>query len=60
MKQGLAEAYYRKEHTDRRAVLASDSADLLIDALLAGPDFENMAEVHSLERPLLASRFPDS
>ena len=59
MKQGRAEAYYRKEHADGRVVLTSDDADLLVDALLAGSDSENMAELHSLDRPPLASGFPD-
>ncbi|MFI1729910.1 Imm1 family immunity protein [Streptomyces acidicola] len=58
MIQGRAEVYYRKEHADGRAVLTSDDADSLIDALLAGSDSENMAELHSLDRPLRASGFP--
>lgn len=57
--QRRAEAYYRKEHADQRAILTSNDADSLIDSLLAGPDSENMAELHSLDRPLLASGFPD-
>lgn len=59
MKQGRAEAYYRTEHADGRVVLTSDEVDSFIDALLAGSDSENMAELHSLDRPLLPSGFPD-
>lgn len=59
MKQGRAEAYYRAEHADERIVLTPDDVDSFIDALLAGADSENMAELHSLDRPLLASGFPD-
>ncbi|WP_217210413.1 Imm1 family immunity protein [Streptomyces sp. AC550_RSS872] len=59
MKQGRAEAYYRAEHAEERIVLTPDDVDSFIDALLAGTDSENMAELHSLDRPLLASGFPD-
>ncbi|MCN9244919.1 Imm1 family immunity protein [Streptomyces sp. RY43-2] len=57
--KGRAEAYYRKEHADGRVIVTPDDADALVDALLAGRDSENMAELHSLERPTLPSGFPD-
>ncbi|MFF6982304.1 Imm1 family immunity protein [Streptomyces sp. NPDC008343] len=59
MKQGRAEAYYRTEHADGRPILTSGDVDSFIDDLLGGSDSENMAELHSLDRPLLASGFPD-
>ncbi|GAA1287780.1 hypothetical protein Psi02_70310 [Planotetraspora silvatica] len=55
-----AEAYYRKEHAEKRPVLSTpEEVDTLIDSLLAGPAFHNMAELHSLDRALLPSGFPD-
>ncbi|MEU1369095.1 Imm1 family immunity protein [Streptomyces sp. NPDC005803] len=53
------EAYYRQEHAAERVKLTVDDVDSLIDTLLCGSDAENMAELHSLGRPLLASGFPD-
>jgi hypothetical protein len=38
---------------------AAEDVDGLIDALLAGPPYHNMAQLHSLERPLLPSGYPD-
>ncbi|MET8824951.1 Imm1 family immunity protein [Streptomyces sp. NPDC004610] len=40
-------------------IIAPNEVDSLIDALLSGPESENMAEVHSMDRSLLASGFPD-
>ncbi|MGW2525357.1 Imm1 family immunity protein [Streptomyces sp. NPDC001617] len=55
-----AEAYYRKEHAGNRPKLSSErDVDALIDALLEGSPFHNMAELHSLERSPLPSGFPD-
>ncbi|MFB6772794.1 Imm1 family immunity protein [Streptomyces sp. NPDC056337] len=59
MKQGRAEAYYREEHAQDRAVITVEDVDNFVDSLLNGPDSENLAELHSIDRPLLASGFPD-
>ncbi|MFI9387759.1 Imm1 family immunity protein [Kutzneria sp. NPDC052558] len=53
-------AYYRKENIDVRPMLTTpEDVDQLIDTLLADPDGCSMAELHSLDRPLLPSGFPD-
>lgn len=60
MTQHRAEAYYRREHADDRPKLHSEEdVDALIEDLLTGPAYHNMAELHSLDRPLLPSGFPD-
>ncbi|GAA2697468.1 Imm1 family immunity protein [Actinoplanes palleronii] len=49
-----AEARYRTEHAERPILLeTAESIDLLVDALLNGPDDHNLAQLHSLNRPLL-------
>ncbi|MGW2180839.1 Imm1 family immunity protein [Streptomyces sp. NPDC001732] len=54
------QAYYREEHADEPSVVrTSEDADVLIDALATGPEFENLAVLHSSERELLPSGFPD-
>ncbi|MET9987663.1 Imm1 family immunity protein [Streptomyces rochei] len=59
MRNRYAEAFYREEHLSGREVVGIDDVDNVIDALLAGSDSENMAELHSLQRPNLVSGFPD-
>ena len=60
MTRRRVEAYYREEHAAGRAVLRTpEDVDALIDALLAGPATHNAAELHSLDRSLLPSGFPD-
>jgi hypothetical protein len=55
-----AEVYYKREHGERRPVLKTiDDVDNMIDALLAGAEYQNLAELHSLDRELLPSGFPD-
>ncbi|MET8983748.1 Imm1 family immunity protein [Streptomyces sp. NPDC004539] len=54
------DAYYRKEHAQEPVIVASEEAvDVLIDELMSGPVDHNLAQVHSLDRPLLPSGFPD-
>ncbi|MFD5563541.1 Imm1 family immunity protein [Kitasatospora griseola] len=54
------DAYYRKEHGREPVVIASPEAvDKLIDDLMSGPADHNLAQLHSLDRALLASGFPD-
>ncbi|MER7441505.1 Imm1 family immunity protein [Micromonospora avicenniae] len=58
--QFRVEAYYRPQHGDQRELLTTpEDVDLLIDALLAGPTHQNLAELHSLERSPLPSGTPD-
>ncbi|MEU5977151.1 Imm1 family immunity protein [Streptomyces sp. NPDC047315] len=55
-----AEARYRLEHGEEPLLLgADDDVDALISALLMGPAHENLAQVHSLDRQLMPSGFPD-
>lgn len=54
------DAYYRKEHADDVRILASsEDIDQLIDDLMSGPANHNLAQLHSLDRPLLPSGYPD-
>lgn len=54
------DAYYREQHADEPSVVrTSEDVDALIDALATGPEFENLAVLHSSERELLPSGFPD-
>lgn len=58
--QSGVEAYFRKEHGDRRVLLETpEDVDAMIDSLLGGSNFENLAELHCLGRELLPSGFPD-
>lgn len=60
MTQHRAEARYLQEHGKEPVMLTTDEdVDALIDALLTGPAYNNMAQLHSLERPLLPSGYPD-
>lgn len=60
MTQHRAEARYRREHGKEPAVLTTaGDIDALIDALRTGQAYHNMAQLHSLERPLLSSGYPD-
>ncbi|MBO1286403.1 hypothetical protein G6W47_19955 [Streptomyces sp. CAI-21] len=53
-------AFYSQKHADNPAFLGDErDVDLLIDVLLDGPELENAAELHSLDRNLLPSGFPD-
>ncbi|PIM69662.1 hypothetical protein CTU88_27190 [Streptomyces sp. JV178] len=55
-----AQAYYRREHGDNPVLLQSPSdVDALIDTLLASRPSENLAALHSLERPLMPAGVPD-
>lgn len=54
------EARYRREHGREPVVLrTSEDVDALIEALLAGPAYHNLAQLHSLGRPVLPSGYPD-
>ncbi|MET8565746.1 Imm1 family immunity protein [Streptomyces flaveolus] len=58
--RGRVQAYYRSEHGDNPVLLQSPSdVDALIDTLLASRPSENLAALHSLERPLNEAGFPD-
>ncbi|MBX9366026.1 hypothetical protein K4G64_33790 [Streptomyces sp. WAC04114] len=60
MTSGKAEAYYRREHEESPVLLASATdVDALIDALLLGGPSANLAQLHSLERPLMPAGVPD-
>jgi hypothetical protein len=57
---GRVQAYYRREHGDKPVLLQSESdVDALIDALLLSRPSENLAALHSLERPLMPAGVPD-
>ncbi|MFI5800195.1 Imm1 family immunity protein [Streptomyces sp. NPDC051677] len=54
------QAYYRREHGDNPVLLQSASdVDALIDELLLSRPSENLAALHSLERPLMPAGVPD-
>ncbi|MER5501861.1 MULTISPECIES: Imm1 family immunity protein [unclassified Streptomyces] len=54
------EAYFHERHADEPLVVrTSEDVDVLIDALATGPEFENLAVLHSSEREILPSGFPD-
>ncbi|MFF7098307.1 Imm1 family immunity protein [Streptomyces rubradiris] len=54
------QAYYRHDHGDKPVLLQSPGdVDALIDALLVSGPSENLASLHSLERPLMPAGFPD-
>ena len=58
--QHRVEARYRREHGKAPLMLITDEdVEALIDALLTGPSYHNLAQLHSLERPLLPSGYPD-
>ncbi|MFF2382631.1 Imm1 family immunity protein [Streptomyces sp. NPDC058108] len=60
MTYGRVHAYYRHEHGDSPVLLQSPSdVDSLFDALVAGGPSENLAALHSLERPLMPAGVPD-
>ncbi|WP_326768051.1 Imm1 family immunity protein [Streptomyces sp. NBC_01591] len=60
MTYNRAQAYYREQHADEPSVVRTpEDVDALIDALATGPEFENLAVLHSSERELLPSGFPD-
>ncbi|MFD5124002.1 Imm1 family immunity protein [Streptomyces sp. NPDC058385] len=53
-------AYYRNEHGQSPVVLRSpEDVDNLIDELMASDPSDNMAVLHSLERPLMPAGVPD-
>jgi hypothetical protein len=55
-----AEVYYLREHGEGRPVLkTAGDVDNMINALLGGAEYHNLAELHSLDRELLPSGFPD-
>ncbi|MGY4744144.1 Imm1 family immunity protein [Streptomyces sp. ATMOS53] len=57
---GRVQAYYRREHGDNPVLLQSESdVDALIDALLLSRPSENLAALHSLERPLMSAGVAD-
>ena len=54
------DAYYRKDHADDVCILTSpEDVDQLIDNLTSGPRDHNLAQIHSLNRSLLPSGYPD-
>jgi hypothetical protein len=54
------QAYYRNEHGDNPVLLCGPSdVEALIDTLLASRPSENLAALHSLERPLMPAGVPD-
>jgi hypothetical protein len=54
------EARYRRDNAKNPAVLGTpEDVDALIDALLESPEDGNLAQLHSLERSLLPSGYPD-
>ncbi|MFF9001025.1 Imm1 family immunity protein [Streptomyces achromogenes] len=54
------QAYYRHDHGDNPVLLQGPGdVDALIDVLLASGPSENLASLHSLERPLTSAGFPD-
>jgi len=58
--QHRAEARYLQEHGKSPVAITSASdIDALMEALIVGPEYHNMAQVHSLERPSLPSGYPD-
>lgn len=53
-------AWWRKEQGDTSEIISTPSEiDGLIDELMTGPADHNVAQVYSLNRPLLASGYPD-
>ncbi|MBS2545292.1 hypothetical protein KGQ19_00270 [Catenulispora sp. NL8] len=60
MMQHRVEARYRRDHGKEPVILTtSEDVDTLIESLLTGPAYHNMAQLHSLERSLLPSGYPD-
>lgn len=58
--QNRVQAYYRKQHADEPAVVQTpEDVDALIDDLVTGSKFENLAILHSSEREILPSGYPD-
>ena len=58
--QHRVEARYRREHGEAPVILStSEDVEALIDALLTGPSYHNLAQLHSLDRPRLPSGYPD-
>lgn len=54
------EAYYREEHGRNPAILSTaEDVDALIEALRTGPAGHDMADLYSMERPLLSDGQPD-
>lgn len=54
------EARHRREQARSPEILSTpEDVDVLIDALLASPVDENLAQLHSLQRPLLPPGYPD-
>ncbi|MEU6015478.1 Imm1 family immunity protein [Streptomyces sp. NPDC047515] len=60
MTHNRVQAYYCVQHAYEPLVVRTpEDVDALIDALATGPEFENSAVLHSSERELLPSGFPD-
>ncbi|MFC1419705.1 Imm1 family immunity protein [Streptacidiphilus cavernicola] len=60
MTLGRATVLYDRAHADALPVIETgEDVDALIDTLLANPPHRNLAEVHSLERELMPSGWPD-
>ncbi|MGW3163306.1 Imm1 family immunity protein [Streptomyces sp. NPDC001142] len=60
MTHGRIQAYYHEQHANEPSVVRTpEDVDTLIDALATGSEFENLAVLHSSERELLPSGFPD-
>ncbi|MGA5497773.1 Imm1 family immunity protein [Streptomyces cinereoruber] len=55
-----AQAAYRRDHNcNPEFISTSGDVDVMIDALLAGPKYHNLAMVHSMERSKMPSGFFD-
>ncbi|MFF2329006.1 MULTISPECIES: Imm1 family immunity protein [unclassified Streptomyces] len=60
MTHNRVQVYYCAQHADEPLIVRTpEDIDALIDALTAGSEFENSAVLHSSERELLPSGFPD-
>lgn len=54
------EAYYREEHGRNPVILTTaEDVDALIEALRTGPPGYDMADLYSMDRPLLSDGQPD-
>jgi hypothetical protein len=55
-----AEAYYEGNHRDQPVILRGDAdVDALVDALMAGPFTNSMANLYIVERPRHPNGLPD-
>ncbi|MFJ9639218.1 Imm1 family immunity protein [Streptomyces sp. NPDC101178] len=60
MNQNRVHAFYKAQHVREPDVIDSvEGVDAMIDSLAFGEEFESMAVLHSQQRGLLPSGFPD-